>query len=326
VSAGNKWPVPDMMSPEMAVVVAKSAELAPPATDAAIDLHAMRKAYTTERRYWNEGGPVMARTWDAVIPSKAGDVEVRFHVPRPLTSLPGIVYIHGGGWILGNLDTHDRIMRILADQTGAVVVGIDYSLSPEAKFPRALQQCVSLARHLADHGPEYGIAAGNLAFAGDSAGAQLALASYLYLRDEGGGADHIRALLLYYGLFGLADSMSRRLMGGPWDGLTADDLAYYYDCYLADPADARSPYVDCLGADLAGLPPTFIAAAELDPLRDDSATLAAMLKQYGSAHRHVVYPGVLHAFLHNSRHLPMAMTALTDGAAYYRNVTDPPTN
>jgi acetyl esterase len=183
-----------------------------------------------------------------------------------------------------------------------------------------------VARHLHEHGADYGVDGQRLAFAGDSGGAMLSLASYLYLRDELDGADYIAALLLYYGLFGLRDSASQRLLGGPWDGLTRADLDYYMQCYLADPADANSPYVDCLSADLSHLPPSFIAAAELDPLRDDSATLAAVCQLHGQPHRHVVYPGVLHAFLHNSRMLPAAADALRDGADFFRQLVPDPNN
>ena len=146
----------------------------------------------------------------------------------------------------------------------------------------------------------------------------LALGAFLYLRDQGEDIDYIRALLLYYGLYGLRDSKSRRLLGGPWDGLTEADLDYYMDCYLETPEDLRSPYVDCLGSDLAGVPPAFVAAAELDPLRDDSMALAAMLDRHFRPYRYELYHGVIHGFLHNSRHLPEALSALSDGAAFYR--------
>ncbi|MDR0283631.1 MAG: alpha/beta hydrolase fold domain-containing protein, partial [Propionibacteriaceae bacterium] len=104
------------------------------------------------------------------------------------------------------------------------------------------------------------------------------------------------------------------------------DLDYYMDSYLTSPAEMTSPYVDCLSADLTTLPPAFIAAAEYDPLRDDSAALAAMLDAQGRTNRHVVYPGVLHAFLHNSRLLTEAWTALRDGAAFCRDVFAPTTH
>ena len=320
----NKLPVWELMSPAMRAVVLKSAELAPAANDTSGGFQVMRAAYTAERAYWNQGGPIMAESRDAVIATPDGDVPVRLHVPQGAeprgADSPAIVYLHGGGFILGNLDTHDRIMRVLADETAAVVVGVDYSLSPEAQFPVAVRQCAAVARWLHDTGAAGGIDPEWLGFAGDSGGAMLSLAAYLYLRDEGGGADYIRALLLYYGLYGLDDSKSRRLLGGSWDGLTKADLDYYMDCYLAQPGEAASPYVDLLGADLSRVPPAFIAAAELDPLRDDSATLAAMLGAHGQPCRHVVYPGVLHAFLHYSRDLPEALDALRDGAGYFREL------
>ncbi|MCV2394466.1 alpha/beta hydrolase fold domain-containing protein [Actinotalea sp. M2MS4P-6] len=161
-----------------------------------------------------------------------------------------------------------------------------------------------------------------LALAGDSGGANMALATTLLLRDEaaeGRPPVAVTALALYYGLYGLRDSASRRLLGGPWDGLTEADLEYYSECYLADPADARSPYLDCLGADLgSGVPPCYLAAAELDPLRDDTAALAQMLAVRGVRHVHDVFDGVLHGFLHHSRMLDDAVVALQRGGAFLR--------
>ncbi|MDR0489076.1 MAG: acetyl esterase [Propionibacteriaceae bacterium] len=322
MTASNKLNVLQLISDDMQAVIQKSAELAPDAYDVNAGLDSMRTAYSKERAYWNEGGPEVPYT-DAVITTSQGDVPVRFHTPTHEVS-PAIIYIHGGGFILGGLDTHDRIMRILADQTGATVVGVDYSLSPEAKHPRALRECVELAQYLHTHGSKHGIDGDSISFAGDSGGAFLSLASYLYLKNEVDGARYIQALILYYGLYGLRDSVSRRLMGGTWDGLTEEDLAYYMDSYLADPADARSPYVDCLSADLSTVPPCFIAAAEYDPLIDDSAALAAVLSKHGLHHRYVVYAGVLHAFLHNSRHLDTAMDALVDGAQFFRDLVKNP--
>lgn len=324
--AHNKLPVLERVSAQMKAVLDKSAELAPDAyaTDAGLDQ--LRQAYNAERRFWNEGGPTMAQTIDAEVPTPHGPVAIRCHLPRTGTALPVIVYLHGGGWVVGNLDTHDRIMRVLADESGAAVVGIDYALSPEAKFPVAIEQCAAVARHLHESGAEYGLDGARLAFAGDSGGATMCLATTLLLRDQadsGAASVPVSALALYYGMYGLRDSASRRLLGGPWDGLTEADFAYYLDCYLADPADARSPYVDCLSANLSrGVPPTYLVAAELDPLRDDTATLAAMLAEHGVDCSHEVFPGVLHAFLHNSRMLDAAAVALAHGGAFLRRVLD----
>ncbi|MCC6495329.1 MAG: acetyl esterase [Propionibacteriaceae bacterium] len=321
--AHNKLPVLDRMSAQMRAVLDKSAELAPDAYATDVGLDQLRQAYCLERRFWNEGGPAMVQTIDAQVPTQHGQVAIRCHLPRAGEDLPAVVYIHGGGWVVGNLDTHDRIMRMLADSSGAAVIGVDYALSPEAKFPVAIEQCAAVVRHLRERAADYHLDGSRLALAGDSGGASMSLATTLLLRDQAGPAVPVRALVLYYGLFGLRDSASRRLLGGPWDGLSEADFDYYLDCYLADPADARSPYVDCLSADLSrGVPPTYLAAAELDPLRDDSSALAAMLETHGVPCSHEVFPGVLHAFLHNSRMLDAAATALAHGGAFLERAFD----
>lgn len=324
--AANKLPVLDRISDQMRAVLATSAELAPDAYDTDAGLEQLRAAYRVERRFWNEGGPAMAETVDATVPTPHGQVAVRCHLPRAGVRLPVVVYVHGGGFVLGDLDTHDRIMRTLAHESGAAVVGIDYALSPEARFPVAVEQCAALARHLHESGDRYGVDGGRLAFAGDSGGAAMSLGATLLLRgqaDRGEPPVPVAALALFYGLYGLRDSASRRLLGGPWDGLTEADLDYYLGCYLADPADAASPYVDCLRADLGrGVPPSYLVSAVLDPLRDDTEALAAMLARHQVPCEHEVFDGVLHGFLHNSRMLDAAVVALQHGGAFLRRAFD----
>lgn len=321
--AHNKLPVLDLISPQMRAVLDKSAELSPDAyaTDASLDQ--MRTAYSLERRFWNEGGPVMAATIDDRIPTPHGEVAIRCHLPASGVELPAVVYLHGGGFVVGNLDTHDRIMRMLAESSGAAVIGLDYTLSPEAKFPVAIEQSAALIRHLLSDGSRYHVDGTRLAIAGDSGGAMLALATTLLLRDQGFPVEHLKSLALYYGMFGLRDSASYRLLGGPWDGLTEADLDYYIDAYLPDPAARRSPYFDCLGADLSwGIPPTYLASAEFDPLRDDSVALAEILSGHRISCQHEMFPGVLHAFLHNSRMLDAAVVALRQGGDFLRHAFD----
>jgi acetyl esterase len=244
-------------------------------------------------------------------------VAVRVHYPTAQGDLPGVIYLHGGGFVLGDLDTHDRIMRALAARSGAAVVGVDYALAPEAKFPVALVQAVDVVAHIAQHGSSLGVDGARLALAGDSAGAQLALAAWLRLRDSvGPTAISVQALALYYGLYGLRDSASRRLLGGEWDGLTGADLEYYAGCYLAEPQDASSPYVDCLSAELGGVPPSYIAAAEFDPLLDDSVALARILRKHGAECEFQVFTQVIHAFLHYARLLDAADEALAQGGRF----------
>ncbi|WP_149204060.1 acetyl esterase [Actinotalea subterranea] len=305
---------------QMAAVLDKQAELADGAFATDVGFEEMRRRYALERSFWNDGGPTMAETVDGVVPGPYGDIRIRYHRPGEGGVRPCIVYVHGGGFVVGDLDTHSRIMRTLAARTGAVVVGVDYALSPEARFPRAVHECAAVARHLAAHADALGIDAANLSFAGDSGGANLSLAATLYLRDEVSDAPTIRCLLLYYGMYGLADSASRRLFGGEWDGLTKADLDYYMDCYTNDARDLASPYLDCLAADLShGVPPCYVAASALDPLRDDSLALAEVLAGAGVPHRVRVFDGVLHGFLHHSRMLPEASEALEEGAEFHRH-------
>ncbi|MFD1210589.1 acetyl esterase [Arthrobacter sp. GCM10027362] len=316
----NKIDVLSRLTPQMRAVLEKQDGLAAgsPAI-AADDVEALRADYAHERVFWNEGGPRMAETVDTTAPGGPfGSVKIRIYFPSMEDHLPAIVYIHGGGYLVGSVDTHDRICRVLAAETGAAVVSVDYRLSPEARFPSAIRECAAVVEHLRVHGPDHRIDGSDLAFAGDSAGASLALGTYLYLRDELGNADGIRALLLYYGMYGLTDSVSRRLLGGPWDGLTREDMEAYSAMYTRSAADLRSPYIDCLSADLAaGVPPCYIVSAELDPLRDDSHALAAVFAELGIPHRLEEFAGVLHAFLHYGRMLDEATQALTRGAAFY---------
>jgi acetyl esterase len=312
------------LTPQMTAVLAKQNDLAGDAFATDVGFVELRQNYAKERVFWNEGGPVMAESVDGVVPGPAGDVAIRTHHPVGADGRSCIIYIHGGGFVVGDLDTHDRIMRALAENAGAVVVGVDYSLSPEAKFPQAIQECAAVAQYVRDNADALGVDADRIAFAGDSGGASLSLATALYLRDKVENAPNIACLILYYGMFGLRDSMSRRLYGGEWDGLTKADLDYYSECYTSNHADVESPYIDCLAADLTrDLPPCYIAAAGLDPLLDDSAALAAVLEENHIEHRFTVYDGVLHAFLHHSRMLPEAVAVLADGAEFFTSQNNP---
>ena len=197
---------------------------------------------------------------------------------------------------------------------------MDYRLSPEAKYPSAVREAAAVAAHLHEAGKGWGIDGDRLAFAGDSGGAHLGLAATLYLREEMGGADFVKCLLLFYGWFGLTDSSSMRLLGGPWDGLTEEDWQFYLNLYAEDPAAlAAEPYANLFLNDLThDVPACYIAAAEFDPLRDDSATLAAICEQYGTPFRFELFEGVIHAFLHYTKMLDAANDALEHGATFYR--------
>jgi acetyl esterase len=302
------------LDPQMADALAKGAALAaefgPVAPD---DIAARRAAYAHERAFGNAVPVELVVTEDVAVETTGLITPLRLYHPHHPSPGPALVYLHGGGFVLGSLDTHDRIMRLLARDTGVTVIGVDYALAPETKFPRQLEQIAAAIEQLP---ARFGLDPARIALAGDSAGAHLALAATLCLRDRGDALP--AALLLYYGSYGLRDSASRRLYGGPEDGLTEEELAFYRQCYLREPEDARDPRYDLLAADLAGTPPCFIAPCALDPLLDDSRALAALLEEQGTPVELRIYDGVLHGFLHLSRMLDLATTAIEDGARFLR--------
>lgn len=316
----NKVDASLFMTDQMKAVLAKSTELAENAFDTNAGFEGMRENYVRERRFWNEGGPVMAKTIDQAFEGPMGAFNVRFYYPVEAEKLPAIAYIHGGGFVVGNCDTHDRVCRIIAEKTGAVVASIDYHLSPESKFPVNIQECALVAKHLHEHGAEMGIDGNDISFAGDSGGAVLSLATTLWLRDEEGDCSFIKALLLYYGFYGLADSTSYRLFGWEFDGMRKEDLDYYMACWLTNvDEELSSPYIDMLHNDLkTAMPPCYIAAAGLDPLRDDSECLAGVLRTNGIDCEHEVFAGVLHAFIHYTRMLDEANECLDHSALFWK--------
>ena len=280
-------------------------------------LVAMRDGYNHERAYWNSFPVELPSVRDLVLDTVHGPVPLRLYQPDTAALVPVLVYAHGGGYMLGNLDTHDRICRLLARQSGWAVLAVDYTLAPEKKFPVQPDQMFAVLQHVAAEGHAWGLDTSRIAVGGDSAGAHLSLGATLDARAAGGPA--VCGQLLYYGGFGLKDSASWRLYGwADLDGLGDDDTALYRDAYTATAEDRDHPRNNLLKADMAGLPPTFIAAVAFDPLRDDSLVLAEFLRERGVPHRLEIYEGVLHGFLHYSAVEPRAMRAIEDGAAFLK--------
>lgn len=326
----NKIDVLSLVNSQMKAVLAKEETLAGDANDTSVGFEVMRENYVLGRQYWVSGGPKMVASFDEKIDGPYGQIPVRFYYPTKdalagkeagETKTPAIVYVHGGGWVLGNLDTHDRICRVLANKSEAVVVAVDYQLSPEAKFPVAVHEVAAVSEYLHDNCATYGIDGDRMGMAGDSGGAHLNLAATLYLRQEKGGAEYIKALLLYYGWFGLSDSASQRLLGGPWDGLTREDFKFYKELYAGSELNLEEePYVNLFLNDLThDMPACYIAGAEFDPLRDDSYCLAAILEEANLPFEYEEFEGVIHAFLHYTKGLDAANDALEHGATFFRN-------
>ncbi|WP_159566642.1 acetyl esterase [Budvicia diplopodorum] len=280
---------------------------------------AMRTQYQKEREYWNQGGPVMDHTLAVDVPFENTTISTKVYYPKHKEYASCLFYIHGGGFIVGNLDTHDRIMRIMAEESQCTVIGINYSLSPEAKFPQAILECIAATDYFRQHADQFKIDTSSIGYVGDSAGAHIAMATFLWLRDHRQDTSFIKALVLYYGLYGLKDSRSIRLYGNALDGLTEEDLQLYQEMYLQQPQDNQSPYYCFFNNDLTQqMPACFIASSEFDPLLDDSETLYAILKDKNVDCEYKMYPGVLHGFLHYSKMMASSKRAITDGAHYFR--------
>lgn len=272
------------------------------------------------RAPWTRGGPQMASITELSAEVSAegrAPVRMRVYDPGPAGIKPALIYLHGGGWALFSLDTHDRLMREYASRAGVAVIGIDYALSPEAKFPVALQQVVSATRYIAQHGHTFGIDPGRMAIGGDSAGANLALSAALGPGSAVRGA--IRAIVLNYGVFARQSSPeARRQFGGAGNMLTADEMEGFWRNYLRDEGDAEDPRACPIRADLRGLPPVFLAVPECDLLTEQSVKLAELLKKAGVIVHLEMYRGAMHSFLEAVSISALARRAFDDTAKWLR--------
>lgn len=307
------------LQPQMRAVLQKSSSLIPAFSFKETPLREIRELYAKERKFWNCGGPQLPAILDTHIQGPVGAVQIRIYHPDPEQCLPLLVYLHGGGFVLGSNDTHDRIMRELAFRSGCAVVGVEYSLSPEQKFPVAIEETLAVLKWLKQNlprkdNPAFNIDPERVVLGGDSAGASLSMGAALSFKNK------LSGLLLIYGWFGLRDSCSSRLFGGTGDGLSEENRAFYHDAYLSSPEDLLDPKLDVLSADLRGLPLSCLIVSDMDPLLDDSTALAALLEKSGVPVEMYLHPGVLHGFLHYSRMLDAAVKALEQSADFLRRV------
>lgn len=265
------------------------------------------------------GGPVMADTDEHWVPAQGRRVLYRVYRPLAGAALPAMIYLHGGGWVLSSIDTHDRLARQYAAAGGVAAILVDYALAPEARFPTALLECAEIVRHVARHGAEWGVDGSRIVLAGDSAGGNLALATALLLREEGAAL---------CGILAAYPATDLRLLGTPTCsgdeyGLSFDDMRAYRDLYLRDAIDRLHPLASPLLAECARLPPTLIQLAELDPLRPEGEAMAARLHAAGIATTLHVTPGVLHGFLRLGSCVDAATAAADFAGPWLRQVTSP---
>jgi acetyl esterase len=281
---------------------------------------AAARAQTEEgNRAWNQDPPALASTSELAMPGPAGPIRLRHYRPRASASLPLVIYFHGGGFVLGSLDTHDRVMRLLALDSDAAVIGVDYRLAPEHPFPAPLDDCVAAARWIRAEAAGLGVDPDCVVLAGDSAGANLALASLLDLRDAG-EVDAIRGAALFYGCFWrrLDTPAHARFGNGSWR-LGSAEMRWFWQHYLGDPS-SPDPRAEPLHADLGGLPPLYLTAAALDPLYDDTLELDRRLEAAGVTRRLDVYPGLVHGFMQMTPRCAAARAAVRDAGQAIRQM------
>jgi acetyl esterase len=266
---------------------------------------------------FNDGGPKMAQTREMEIPGGRRAVPGRLYVPEGTdASSPGLLYLHGGGWVLGSPDTHDRLARELAVAIGARVLSLDYALAPEHPYPEGLDDCVDAARWLGAHGEQIGIDPARLLIGGDSAGANLTAATLLRVRQEGGPA--FRAAIYIYGAFALThDTPSMRAWGDRDLILSHKVMEWFRQLYLGDAGLVRDPYAAPLHGDLRGLPPAVLVAGTLDPLQSDSEMFADALRSAGVDTELHIFEDAPHAFAQIFL-LDMAAAAIARISAFAR--------
>ena len=276
----------------------------------------MRRVAEEVRAPWRQGGPKMHSTVERTVPVQGGAIRIRVYDPGLAGVKPALIYLHGGGWTLFSLDTHDRVMREYAARASVVVVGVDYPLSPEAKFPTALDQITQVVRWLGEHGHELDIDAGRLAIGGDSAGGNLAIATCLKLRDAG-EPQRLKAMLLNYGGFDpICSEDAARKFGGEGFMLTRDEMNTFWRNYTRGPQDADNPLAAPLRARLEGLPPAFLTIPECDILTEQSLAMSQKLRDAGVAVQAEIYAGATHSFLEAVSVAAVADRALSDGAQW----------
>jgi acetyl esterase len=259
----------------------------------------------------------LAKIENRTIPGPHEAIPVRIYTPEGRAPLPLLVYFHGGGWVLGDLETHDSVCRELAHGAGCVVLSVDYRLAPEHKFPAAAEDCYAATVWAATHAAELGVDPTRIAIGGDSAGGNLTCVTALRARDEGTPA--LRFQLPIYPVTNRSLDTSSYRENATGYLLETDDMAWFWGHYLGSDGDGASAYASPLRAkDFRGLPPAFVITAEFDPLRDEGEAYAKRLQADGVPTTLKRYDGMIHGFFGMSAIMDKAKQAVADACAALR--------
>ena len=277
-----------------------------------------RRFYRERRSFTQPDAPALAQIEDRSIAGPHGTVPLRIYRPRHSGApLPALVYFHGGGWTIGDLDTHDVLCRQLCLGAGVVVVAVDYRLGPEHRFPAAIDDALAAVRWVQGEAQTLGIDASRIALGGDSAGGNIAASVSIVMRDAREAAPAFQ-LLIYPATDFRHDAPSHAANGKGYL-LTTDSIHYYRGHYLAERAQWTDPRASpLLAEDHRGLPPALILTAGFDPLRDEGRQYADALSAAGNAVQYICFERQVHGFITMGRLIDEANTAVDLCAAALR--------
>jgi acetyl esterase len=251
------------------------------------------------------------------VPGPAGEITARVYLPDKSDLFPTFVYLHGGRFISGNLETHDAICRFIAQRAGCMVLAVDYRLAPEHKFPAAVYDAYTVTEWLESHGTEIGADPQRLAVGGDSAGGNLAAAVTLLAQRKGRPRFHCQVLI--YPMLDATCSLPSHQEYASGYGPGSEDMRRGYEAYLPGSTDPKHPLASPLWAGtMSGLPPAFIQTAEYDSLRDEGEQYAEQLREQGVNVEHVRYEGAIHGIIQMAGIWELGRRALEDVADYLR--------
>ncbi len=245
---------------------------------------------------------------DATFPGPAGPVKIRHYIPEGKGPFPVIVHFHGGGFIMGDLETHDAQCRLLCRESGCIITAVDYRLGPEHPYPAGHEDSFAALRWAGSNATTFGGDASRLGVVGDSAGGHLAL--YCALRAKKSGGPKIKALLAIVPGVVMGPPLTDEIAAGRESRnnslLGTEGMDNFVAAYFQDPADASDPALNFLGADVSGLPPSIIAPAEIDVLHDEGAMMAKHLSDAGVPTQLMVAKGMVHIYFSVTEVFPAA--------------------
>ena len=276
-----------------------------------------QEARADYRKLCQFAGPqsvAIGKTEDIEIPGPGGPLPLRIYTPVAAggESLPALVYYHGGGFVIGDLECYDALCRTLANESGCRVVAVDYRLAPEHPFPAAVEDCLAALQWVECHATELAVDPNRIAVGGDLAGGNLAAVTFFGQGEQGQAAWAAFQLLIYPDI--MVTRRAHALPFGRGYFLDARAVDWFHDHYLPQGTDLNDPRLSLIEADLAGLPPSYVVTAGFDPLHDEGTAYAERLKASGVHVDHVDYPTMIHGFFSMQGLIPLSGAAVAAAA------------